>query len=121
MVLQLMEVSMMGRHLSSRVLAILVFALTRVAPALPAQRIVELTAADGTKLKASYFAAAKPGPGVLLLHQCNRDRKVWEPLAQQLSAAGINALTLDLRGFGESDGVRLDKATPDEAQALQAK
>src|ERR1700746_1858115 len=98
MVLQLMEVSMMGRHLSSRVLAVLVFALTRVAPALPAQRIVDLTAADGTKLKATYFAAAKPGPGVLLLHQCNRQRKVWDGLAQQLAAVGINVLTLDYRG-----------------------
>ena len=38
-------------------------------PAAP--RIVDLRASDGTVLKASYFAAAKPGPGVLLLHQVN--------------------------------------------------
>jgi hypothetical protein len=36
-----------------------------------APRMVELKASDGTILKASYFAAAKPGPGVLLLHQSN--------------------------------------------------
>jgi len=36
------------------------------------ERVVDLTAPDGTKLKATYFGAAKPGPGVLLLHQCNR-------------------------------------------------
>src|SRR6201988_2761748 len=119
MVLQLMKVSMMGRHLSSRVLAVLVFALTRVAPALPAQRIVELTAADGTKLKATYFAAAKPGPGVLLLHQCNRQRKVWDGLAQQLAAVGINVLTLDYRGYGESGGDRFDKLPPQEAVRIQ--
>src|ERR1700741_1520723 len=119
MVLQLMEVSMMGRHLSSRLLAVLVCALTRVAPALPAQRIVELTAADGTKLKATYFAAAKPGPGVLLLHQCNRQRKVWDGLAQQLAAAGINVLTLDYRGYGESGGDRFDKLPPQEAVRIQ--
>jgi dienelactone hydrolase len=53
-------------------------------------------------LKASYFAAAKPGPGVLLLHQINRTRKSWDDLAGQLAAAGINTLTLDMRGFGES-------------------
>jgi hypothetical protein len=40
-----------------------------------AGRVVELKAPDGTILKASYFAAAKPGPGVLLLHQFNRTRK----------------------------------------------
>src|SRR5205814_3274018 len=46
-------------------------------------------------LKASYFAAAKPGPGVLLYHQSNRARKSWEDIARQLVAAGINVLTVD--------------------------
>ena len=69
-----------------------------------APRVVELKAPDGTILKASYFAAAKPGPGVLLLHQGNRTRKSWDELAGQLAAAGINTLTLDMRGFGESGG-----------------
>jgi hypothetical protein len=36
---------------------------------------VTLKATDGTVLKASYFAAAHPGPGALLLHQINRTRK----------------------------------------------
>ncbi|MGC1107866.1 MAG: alpha/beta fold hydrolase [Candidatus Acidiferrales bacterium] len=76
----------------------------RQASAPPAPRIVDLTAADGVKLKASYFPAGKPGPGVLLLHQCDRDRKIWDGLAQQLAAAGINVLTMDLRGFGDSGG-----------------
>src|ERR1700686_1929500 len=70
----------------------------------PAGRIVELKAPDGTILKASYFAPAKPGPGVLLLHQGNRTRQSWDELAGQLAAAGINTLTLDMRGFGESGG-----------------
>src|SRR5467141_3259787 len=70
----------------------------------PALRLVDLKASDGTILKASYFAAAKPGPGVLLLHQSNRTRKASDDLAGQLAAAGINTLTLDIRGFGESGG-----------------
>ena len=70
----------------------------------PAARVVDLKASDGTLLKASYFAAAKPGPGVLLLHQGNRTRKSWDELAGQLAVAGINTLTLDMRGFGESGG-----------------
>ncbi len=69
-----------------------------------AGRVVELKAPDETILKASYFAAAKPGPGVLLLHQGNRTRQSWDGLAGQLAAAGINTLTLDMRGFGESGG-----------------
>jgi hypothetical protein len=67
-------------------------------------RVVDLKAADGIILKASYFAAAKPGPGVLLLHQGNRARQSWDDLAGQLAAVGINTLTLDMRGFGESGG-----------------
>ena len=79
----------------------------------PAPRIVDLKAADGTPLKASFFAAARPGPGVLLLHQINRDRKSWDPVAAQLAAAGFHTLTLDLAGFGES-GTALQKLTDAE-------
>src|ERR1700683_1731642 len=70
----------------------------------PPARVVALKAAGGTILRASYFAAAKPGPGVLLLHQGNRTRQSWDDEAGQLAAAGINTLTLDMRGFGESGG-----------------
>jgi hypothetical protein len=70
----------------------------------PTPRVVDLKASDGTVLKASYFAAAKPGPGVLLFHQSNRDRRSWDDAAGQLAAAGINALTVDSRGHGESGG-----------------
>ncbi len=85
------------------------------------EKVVDLTAADGTRLKATYFSAGKPGPGVLLLHQCNRDRQAWYGLADQLVAAGINVLALDYRGFGESGGVPHQKATQPEAIAEQTK
>ena len=91
-------------------------------PAPFAERIVDLTASDGTNLKATYFPAARPGPGVLLLHQCNRQRKVWDTLARQLSAAGINVLIFDYRGFGESGGEPFGKLTPQRAgQIMQEK
>jgi dienelactone hydrolase len=77
---------------------------TCVAQQAPAPRVVDLTAADGVKLKATYFAAAKAGPGVLLLHQCNQQRKNWDDLAARIAAAGIHVLTLDYRGYGESGG-----------------
>jgi dienelactone hydrolase len=109
----------MGRF-SFRVVTLLLCAFTCGGSAWCAERAVDLTAADGVKLKATYFAAAKPGPGVLLLHQCNRQRKVWDGLAQQLSAAGINVLTLDYRGYGESGGDRFDKLPPQQAAQTQA-
>ncbi len=84
----------------------------------PAARVVDLKASDGTMLKASFFAAAKPGPGVLLLHQANRTRKSWDDLATQLAAAGINTLTLDLRGYGESGGIPHDKLTDAEREKV---
>jgi dienelactone hydrolase len=84
-----------------------------------APRVVELKASDGTALKASYFAAGKPGPGVLLFHQSNRTRTSWDDLARQLAAAGINTLTFDMRGFGESDGTRGGKSTDDIDTAFQ--
>jgi pimeloyl-ACP methyl ester carboxylesterase len=80
----------------------------------PSPRVVEMKAPDGTVLKASYFAAAKPGPGVLLLHQINRDRESWDELAVKLAAAGIHTLTLDLRGFGESGGAPYAGLAPKE-------
>jgi len=63
---------------------------------------VEIVARDGLELGATLWGAAGPGPAVLLLHQCNRDRHSWEPLARALSDAGVHVLTLDLRGFGDS-------------------
>src|SRR5688572_21888490 len=83
-------------------------------------RDVTISAADGTKLSATYYAAAKPGPAVLLLHMCNTTRRSWDPLAPQLAAAGIHALSVDYRGFGDSGGPRLGTITPQEAQRIVA-
>jgi dienelactone hydrolase len=74
----------------------------------PAPQMVTLKAVDGTQLKATYFGANQPGPGVLLLHQCNQQRKTWETLAKELSAIGIHVLTLDYRGYGESQGTPVE-------------
>jgi dienelactone hydrolase len=103
---------MSRESMASRFLALLLFCVACATPAFGAERVVDLTATDGTKLKATYFDAGKPGPGVLLLHQCNRQRKVWDQLGEQLAAAGINVLTLDNRGFGESGGEPHDRLTP---------
>src|SRR5215475_23583 len=65
------------------------------APTKNVARDVDLKSGDGTILKGTYFAAAKPGPSVLLFHQSNRTRKSWEDVARQLAAAGTNVLTVD--------------------------
>jgi dienelactone hydrolase len=86
-------------------IGLLMLAAACAAQQSPGPRVVDLTAADGTKLKATFFSAGKPGPGVLLLHQCNQQRKGWDGLATRLAAAGISVLTVDFRGYGESGGI----------------
>ena len=105
---------MTRRILRMRLLGVLCFGASCAAQEVPAQRVVDLKAADGTKLKATYFAAAKPGPGVLLLHQCNQQRKNWDDLAGRLAGTGINVLTLDYRGYGESGGTPYKDLAQDE-------
>ena len=85
----------------------------------PSPRVVDLKVSDGTVLKASYFAAANPGPGVLLFHQSNRTRTSWDGVARQLAAAGINTLTVDNRGHGESGGKYDSWTNPNREQARQ--
>jgi dienelactone hydrolase len=104
----------------SLILAVLISAMSASAARAqepPAPRVVDLKSADGTLLKATYFPAAKRGPGLLLFHQSNRARTSWEDLARQLAAVGINALAVDTRGYGESGGTRKDAT---EAQKQQA-
>src|SRR5262245_38396452 len=76
-------------------------------------RNVDLTATDGTRLKATYSAADKAGPAVLLLHMRITTRASWEPVARSLAASGIHTLTIDNRGFGESGGPRFESANPE--------
>jgi len=79
-------------------LVILLFA----AAAHAEQRQVSVTAGDGFALQGSYYSAEKGGPGILLLHQCNADRRIYDQLATMLNVAGYNVLTIDWRGFGGS-------------------
>jgi dienelactone hydrolase len=106
-----------------RVVAVLIFALLHTghsaAQQAPSPRVVTLHAPDGTELKGSYFTSSKPGPGVLLLHQCNQQRKLWDVLGERLASSGINVLTFDYRGFGESGGTPHDKLTPEQENKVE--
>lgn len=81
-------------------------------------RDVDLKAVDGTRLKATYFAAGKPGPGVVLLHMCNSQRKAWAALGDKLAKQGVHAIALDYRGYGESGGTPVDDLPQAERQRI---
>ena len=109
----------MNRLLLAFVIFASVLAIGQSAP-----RDVDLTASDGTHLKATFYAAngnGKPAPAVMLLHMCNTDRKSWTPVAEQLAATGISALTIDNRGFGESGGTPYGNASPEVRQQIGGK
>lgn len=68
-----------------------------------AARVETLEASDGVRLDARHFAAAGERL-VILLHMYPADQTSWFGFAEELQARGIDALTFDFRGYGESDG-----------------
>jgi dienelactone hydrolase len=78
------------------------FVLALVGTLGAASQEVSFTAPDGFTLKGTFHPAPRGGPGILLLHQCNADRKVYDNLATMLNTAGYSVLTVDFRGFGGS-------------------
>lgn len=99
-------------------LIVLLSSAPGLAQGLPTPREVTIAAPGGGDLRGTYHAAAQPGPAVLLLHMCNATRRSWDPLATQLAAAGIHALAIDYRGFGESAGDRFEGLPAAEAQRV---
>ena len=75
----------------------------------PLARVVTIATADGLDLDARLFAASPPVPDaarrlVILLHMYPADQTAWFGFAGELQTLGIDALTIDFRGFGESAG-----------------
>jgi alpha-beta hydrolase superfamily lysophospholipase len=91
-----------------------------VAPA--AARVVTLQSLDGTPLSGRYHESAqRPAPGVVLVHMLARSSSDWAEFAGELSAAGISAFAVDLRGHGASSGSAsaLPEMTQDVRAAIQ--
>ena len=61
-----------------------------------------LITSDKFKLIADYYAGDTLKGGVLLLHDCNADRRSYKNLAIKLAMSGLHVLNLDFRGYGES-------------------
>jgi alpha-beta hydrolase superfamily lysophospholipase len=85
------------------VLAALVAALALPADSRASQRVI-LRTDDGITLAATWYEPPSRGPAVILVHMLHRSRRDFDALASRLASEGIGALTLDLRGHGDSQG-----------------
>lgn len=68
-----------------------------------AARVETLDTSDGQQLDARHFPASGDRI-VILLHMYPADQASWFEFAEDLQSRGIDALTFDFRGYGESDG-----------------
>jgi alpha-beta hydrolase superfamily lysophospholipase len=65
-----------------------------------------LSSADGTSLQGRHWAAAAPRATLALVHGFGEHAGRYQPMADALTAAGVQVVAADLRGHGESDGKR---------------
>jgi hypothetical protein len=65
--------------------AVAVLVASSEAAAQKRRQDIDVLAADGARLRATYWSPGKPGPGMLLLHQCNMDRRAWTELGAALA------------------------------------
>ena len=64
---------------------------------------VSFTTEDGIKISANYWPL-KSNKGVVLLHMLGRTKETWQGFPEKLNKAGFNAMAIDMRGHGESEG-----------------
>jgi alpha/beta superfamily hydrolase len=63
---------------------------------------IKAKAGDDFMLFADYFSGDKRSGGVIVLHDCENDRRSYRILANSLAQLGLHTLLMDLRGYGES-------------------
>ncbi len=69
-----------------------------------AAETVRFTGKDDFIIYGDYTKASNrdSSKGVLMLHQCNNRRTMYDGLATSLAEAGFHSMSIDFRGFGES-------------------
>ena len=66
---------------------------------------------------ALHYLSRGEGPAVLVVHGMASDALAWEPVLQALAAAGLRAVALDRRGYGDSGAPEPYAATTVQEQA----
>jgi len=69
---------------------------------------VQIQMDDGHTIVADVKTPNQSRVSVLLMHQCNRNQTMWEPVVRRLNAAGISTMTVDFRGYGRSKSAAFD-------------
>lgn len=77
---------------------------------------VQVAAPGGPNLVGDLTWVAHGAPGVLVIHGHGSTRVNHADFCERVAAAGMNALAIDLRGHGESDG-RMDAGVLDDVRA----
>lgn len=82
----------------------LTFFLSSAVYGQPDGRAVSIPSYDGFTLHGTHYDPGAEGPGILMIHQCNRrgDPTGFESIAPKLARTGFHVLTYDSRGFGKS-------------------
>ena len=69
---------------------------------MPPGHHVDVHAPDGATLR-GLRAGDPAGDSVMLVHGNMQDRRAWAPVARRLADRGFDVLTIDQRGYGESE------------------
>jgi len=89
-----------------------------VIPPRAEKRVVSFSASDGFALRGTLYSANKPGPGVLLLHQCDSNRQIYDQLATMLNTADYSVLAFDFRGFGGATSPRVQRLPAEQQKSM---
>lgn len=67
---------------------------------------ISLKTSDGKSISADYYqiVGKRDAPAVILAHMMPSTKESWREFAKKLNEAGFQAMAIDFRGHGESEG-----------------
>ncbi|MBS3060725.1 MAG: alpha/beta fold hydrolase [DPANN group archaeon] len=66
------------------------------------EQVVNFVTTDGVAIFGTLYSNSDTNRSVVLVHMLSSDRKAYEDFARQLQQQGFNALSIDMRGHGQS-------------------